>query len=154
MLYAIVLFCVAQFDRQIQKGYSSQQGDDKSSKEHGVANHVSPVKIATIVAVWRTMSRTSKVAKRIQGFRVLWWIGHGGPVAWPPRSPDLNSLDFFLWGYLKSLVYQTSVDTMENLTAGIAVTSTGIANSADLFERVCRCRLCYDLRGCNFKAFL
>jgi hypothetical protein len=26
------------------------------------------------------------------------WIGRGGPVAWPPRSPDLNPLDFILWG--------------------------------------------------------
>ena len=24
---------------------------------------------------------------------------------WPPRSPDLSPLDFFLWGYLKSKVY-------------------------------------------------
>lgn len=23
------------------------------------------------------------------------WIGRGGPVAWPPRSPDLNPCDFF-----------------------------------------------------------
>ncbi|KAJ4451308.1 hypothetical protein ANN_02769 [Periplaneta americana] len=33
------------------------------------------------------------------------WIGRGGPIAWPPRSPDLNPLDFYLWGHLKSLVY-------------------------------------------------
>jgi hypothetical protein len=25
------------------------------------------------------------------------WIGRGGPVAWPPRSPDLTPVDFFLW---------------------------------------------------------
>jgi hypothetical protein len=25
------------------------------------------------------------------------WIGRGGPTAWPPRSPDLNPLDFYLW---------------------------------------------------------
>jgi hypothetical protein len=25
-----------------------------------------------------------------------WWIGQGGLVAWPPRSPDLNPLDFYL----------------------------------------------------------
>jgi hypothetical protein len=25
-----------------------------------------------------------------------WWIGRGGPVTWPPPSPDLNPLDFFL----------------------------------------------------------
>lgn len=23
------------------------------------------------------------------------WVGFSGPVAWPPRSPDLNPLDFF-----------------------------------------------------------
>ena len=23
------------------------------------------------------------------------WIGRGGPIPWPPRSPDLNPLDFF-----------------------------------------------------------
>jgi hypothetical protein len=26
------------------------------------------------------------------------WIGRGGPVNWPPRSPDLTPLDFFLLG--------------------------------------------------------
>jgi hypothetical protein len=25
-------------------------------------------------------------------------------VEWPPRSPDLTLLDFFLWGHLKSVV--------------------------------------------------
>ena len=24
---------------------------------------------------------------------------------WPPRSPDLNPLDFWFWGYVKSRVY-------------------------------------------------
>ncbi|GBM29951.1 hypothetical protein AVEN_167431-1 [Araneus ventricosus] len=27
------------------------------------------------------------------------------PKAWPPRSSDLNSCDFWLWGYLKDVVY-------------------------------------------------
>ncbi|GFV30681.1 uncharacterized protein TNCV_4644391 [Trichonephila clavipes] len=26
------------------------------------------------------------------------WIGRGGPVHWPPRSPDLSCLDYFFWG--------------------------------------------------------
>ena len=26
------------------------------------------------------------------------WIGRGGPIEWPPRSPDLTPCDFFLWG--------------------------------------------------------
>ena len=26
------------------------------------------------------------------------WIGREAPIAWPPRSPDLTPMDFFLWG--------------------------------------------------------
>lgn len=25
-------------------------------------------------------------------------IGRGGHISWPPRSPDLNPCDFYLWG--------------------------------------------------------
>ena len=32
-------------------------------------------------------------------------ISRFGDVPWPPRSPDLSSCDFFLWGYLKGRVY-------------------------------------------------
>lgn len=32
------------------------------------------------------------------------WIGRGGPITWPARSPDLNVLDYFVWGYIKSLI--------------------------------------------------
>ena len=28
------------------------------------------------------------------------WIGHNGPVSWPPRSSDMTPLDLFLWGYI------------------------------------------------------
>jgi len=28
-------------------------------------------------------------------------------IEWPPRSPDLTPLDFFLWGHLKSRVFTT-----------------------------------------------
>lgn len=33
------------------------------------------------------------------------WIGRNGPIHWPARSPDLNPLDFYLWGHLKTIVY-------------------------------------------------
>ena len=39
------------------------------------------------------------------------WIGRGGPIPWPVRSSDLNLLRYFLWGYLKSLVFETPVET-------------------------------------------
>ena len=32
-------------------------------------------------------------------------ISRFGDVPWPPRSPDMSSCDYFLWGYLKGRVY-------------------------------------------------
>ena len=43
------------------------------------------------------------------------WIGRADPVARPARSPDLNPLDFHLWGHLKSIVYATSTERAEIL---------------------------------------
>ncbi|EZA54505.1 hypothetical protein X777_05484, partial [Ooceraea biroi] len=39
------------------------------------------------------------------------WIGRGGPVGWPARSPDLTPLDFFLWETLKDMVYKEEPTT-------------------------------------------
>ena len=51
------------------------------------------------------------------------WIGRGGPIPWPPRSPDITPLDFFLWGYVKDVVYCTKVkdisDLKERITAAV-----------------------------------
>lgn len=43
------------------------------------------------------------------------WIGTYGPVRWPPRSPDLTVLDFFLWGYLQNKIYTVQYQTMADL---------------------------------------
>ncbi|GBN33338.1 hypothetical protein AVEN_182748-1 [Araneus ventricosus] len=42
-------------------------------------------------------------------------IGYGGCVEWPPRSPDLNPLDFFLYGCIKQRVYATPPPTLQEL---------------------------------------
>ena len=44
------------------------------------------------------------------------WLGRGGPVAWPPRSPDLTPLDYYLWGHMKTLVYETKVESTAALS--------------------------------------
>ena len=54
------------------------------------------------------------------------WIGCGGPVCWSFRSPDLSCLDFYFWGDMKTLVYDTSVDNTEELVVRIAVAAGGI----------------------------
>ena len=43
------------------------------------------------------------------------WIGKGGPIPWPPRSPDLSPLDFFLWGYIKNTVYAEKIRNIQHL---------------------------------------
>lgn len=43
------------------------------------------------------------------------WIGRGGPINWPARSPDLTKLDFYLWGYVKDQVYQTPPTTRDDM---------------------------------------
>lgn len=48
------------------------------------------------------------------------WVGRGGPIPWPPRSPDITPLDFFLWGFVKDVVYHTPVrDLRVRITAAI-----------------------------------
>ncbi|GFV76162.1 heat shock 70kDa protein 8 [Trichonephila clavipes] len=42
-------------------------------------------------------------------------ISRFGPVNWPPRSGDLTPLDYFLWGYVKSLVYADKPQTLDHL---------------------------------------
>ncbi|GBN78096.1 hypothetical protein AVEN_75964-1 [Araneus ventricosus] len=42
-------------------------------------------------------------------------IGYVGCVKWPPRSPALNTLDFFLWGYIKQRVYATPPPKLQEL---------------------------------------
>ncbi|GFW56811.1 putative LOC100569746 [Trichonephila clavipes] len=46
-------------------------------------------------------------------------ISRFGPVNWPPRSWDLTPLDYFLWGYVKSLVYADKPQTLDHLEDNI-----------------------------------
>ncbi|GFT32251.1 uncharacterized protein TNCV_1035141 [Trichonephila clavipes] len=46
-------------------------------------------------------------------------ISRFGPVNWPPRSCDLTPFDYFLWGYVKSLVYADKPQTFDHLEDNI-----------------------------------
>ncbi|GBO12322.1 hypothetical protein AVEN_164676-1 [Araneus ventricosus] len=43
------------------------------------------------------------------------WIGRGAVMAWPPRSPDITPLDFYLWGYVKQHAYSERINDINNL---------------------------------------
>ncbi|GFT41118.1 uncharacterized protein TNCV_5034081 [Trichonephila clavipes] len=48
-------------------------------------------------------------------------ISRFGPVNWPPRSCDLTPLDYFLWCYVKSLVYADKPQTLNHLEDNIRI---------------------------------
>lgn len=55
------------------------------------------------------------------------WIGRNSPVInWPPRSPDLTPVDFFLWGHLKNEVYRNRPRDINELCARITASCNNI----------------------------
>ena len=43
------------------------------------------------------------------------WIGWDGPPPCPPWSPDMTSLNIFLWGFVKTRVFRTPVNDIPEL---------------------------------------
>lgn len=87
------------------------------------------------------------------------WIGRGGPVPWPPRSPDLNPLDFCIWGYLKSLVYSRPTNNVDDLQQRIENECQTVAQNPGIFERIRasfkrRCEACVQMAGGHVEQFL
>ncbi|GBN59822.1 hypothetical protein AVEN_224639-1 [Araneus ventricosus] len=48
------------------------------------------------------------------------WIGRGAVMAWPPRSPDITPLHFYLWGYVKQHVYSERINDINHLKQRIS----------------------------------
>jgi hypothetical protein len=56
-----------------------------------------------------------RLAKSLSKHFAESWFGGYGPIPWPSRSSNLKCLDFFLWGYVKDVVYFTKVDYFPDL---------------------------------------
>jgi len=87
------------------------------------------------------------------------WLGHGGPVAWPPRSPDLKPLDYYLWGHMKTLVYETKVESRAALRDHIFAAAEHINNPPDNVVSATQSLLicaekCISTGGGHFKQLL
>ncbi|GFX60693.1 transposable element Tc3 transposase [Trichonephila clavipes] len=74
-------------------------------------------------AICQTARATIDLLKDTFGDRL---ISRFGPVNWPPRSCDLTPLDYFLWGYVKSLVYADKPQTLDHLEDNIRRVIAGI----------------------------
>lgn len=78
------------------------------------------------------------------------FISKHGPVAWPPRSPDLTVPDFFLWGFVKSQVYATPVHSIAQLKRRIrsCINSIPLQTLKKVMEALpARCKECIKRRG-------
>lgn len=87
------------------------------------------------------------------------WIGTNGPIKWPPRSPDLTPLDFFLWGYLKNTVYDCHHPprTLQELQARIVAACEGL--DSETIRRAVgsirtRAAMCLQENGGHFEHLL
>ena len=85
------------------------------------------------------------------------WIGRGGPITWPPRSPDLNILDFFVWGYVKSLVEYCRDNREDQVREAIVAAFNTI--TPDMAHRathnvVSRAELCIQEGGRHFEQLM
>lgn len=63
------------------------------------------------------------------------WIGRGGTIAWPARSPDLTPLDFFLWGTMKQRVYLEVPTTREELLQKIMTAADELKADRAMIKR-------------------
>jgi hypothetical protein len=79
------------------------------------------------------------------------WMGRGSPsYPWPPYSPDLTPMDFFLWGFIKSRVFLTPIADKTELRLRIVQSFVDlppdlVSRSITSYER--RLRLCAERKG-------
>lgn len=82
------------------------------------------------------------------------WIGKFGPVSYPPRSPDLTVLDYFLWGRITDLVYINRPTTRDDMkqrirTAIASLDAAEIRRAVDSMQN--RVRVCVQQEGAHIE---
>jgi len=100
-------------------------------------------------------AHTSRVAReRLNEMFPDKWIGKYGPHHWPPRSPDVSVLDYYLWGRLKDLVYRERPTTRDDMIRRIRLAIRSlhvdeILHATNNFEK--RVLACIEANGGHFE---
>ena len=87
------------------------------------------------------------------------WLGRGGPIAWPPRSLDLTPLHYYLWGHMKTLGYESKVDSRTELRDRIFAAAEHVRNHPDniasaIHTLLKRAKNCLSTGGGQFEQLL
>jgi hypothetical protein len=85
------------------------------------------------------------------------WIGRSGSVEYPPRSPNLAPLDFYLCGDLKNTVYTRRPRTFQGLSSETEISYAAIPPAA--LRELCQlcnfvahlCQKCIGVGGGHFE---
>ena len=75
-------------------------------------------------------------------------------IEWPARSPDMNPCDFYLWGKLKSSVYQNNPKTLEELKVNIETETKKISQIEinNVIDNFCkRIDKCFEKHGAHIE---
>jgi hypothetical protein len=84
------------------------------------------------------------------------WIGRGGSTAWPPRSADLNPLDFWVWGHLKPPCIHLLLAMMRYFALALWMPAKTIRNYPGIFKQMQqsmmrRIEACIEFHGRHFE---
>ena len=82
-------------------------------------------------------------------------ISKNSDFLWPPRSPDLNPLDFFFWGFMKQKIKEANPRSLDEIKTSIASFVNSITE--EMLQRVnrqfcSRVTRCIQARGGLFEA--
>lgn len=85
------------------------------------------------------------------------WIGRLGPIPWPARSPDLTPMDYYVWGHMKTIVYNDNqpIINIEELRRRIIAAAEQIRENLSSVvvksELRKRMRFCIRNQGSHFE---
>mgnify|MGYP006961477717 CR=1 FL=1 len=84
-------------------------------------------------------------------------MGRGDPITWSARSPDLNILDYFVWGHIKAQVENvrdgTEAEVREAIIAAFNTITPDMVHRATQ-QIIRRAELCLHARGKHFEQLL
>src|SRR6218665_1128803 len=77
-----------------------------------------------------------------------------GPTLLPANSPDLNPVDYRIWGLIQERVYQTEIRNIDELKEGLIVTWTELKQSVinkAIEQWRPKLRACVQAKGHHFE---
>ncbi|KFM81402.1 hypothetical protein X975_25936, partial [Stegodyphus mimosarum] len=63
----------------------------------------------------KTDDHHQRRCSKLRSKRILNMVSAGMVWCWPARSPDLSCIDYFLWGYVKTLVRKPPLKVLRSL---------------------------------------